>query len=165
MIKKLIDIFKREKKNSLTTKTKEYYKSLSNKNLVEQIINLPNSKEKQIKFCTGILIKRKKNQDLEFEITKGLEICHQIESNRIKIFKYLIEEKNILNSNIHKYAKNFMEDRYLKYFMKGSHWNSKNQLLKSTILTDFEIKQCAQTAIKNYKKYIEDSTKNIDLYT
>ena len=165
MIKKLIDIFKREKKNSLTTKTKEYYKSLSNKNLVEQIINLPNSKEKQIKFCTGILIKRDKNQDLEFEITKGLEICHQIESNKIKVFKYLIDEKNIIYSNIHKYAKKFMEDRYLKYFKKGYHWNSKNQLLKSSILTDFEIKQCAQTAIKSYRKYIDDSTKNVDLYT
>jgi hypothetical protein len=161
MFEKLINVFKQKNRNSLSMNKKEYYRSLTNKDLVKQIIFLPKTSENIIKFIVGILITREKTPDLEFEMTVGLESCFQNNSDKFKIFEYLVKEKNILYSNIHKYAKNYMIDRYYDFFSKGSHWNPKNKMLKSSILTDFEIKDCAKIAMKKYKKYIEDSNRGL----
>ena len=161
MFEKLINVFKQKKSNSLSMNTKEYYKSLTNKDLVKHIIELPRTSENLIKYSTGILIIREKTPDLEFEITVGLEYCFQNKSDKLKIFEYLVKEKNILYSNIHKYAKNNMVNRYYDFFSKGSHWNPQNKMLKSSILTDFEIRDCAQIAMEKYKKYIDDSNRGL----
>lgn len=165
MLKKLRDIFKRQHDNLLTKKTKEYYKGLNNRDLVELILTLPTASENLSKFCAGLLIQRENNQELEYEITKGLEMCYQTKSDKINVFKYLVKEKNILRSSIYEYAKGFMVKRYFDYYLNGSHWNSKNQILKSSILTELEIQKCAKIAMNDYKKYIEDSLRNIEMYT
>ncbi|MBW8244031.1 hypothetical protein K1F50_14580 [Muricauda oceani] len=165
MLKKLRDTFKQRHDILLTKKTKEYYKGLNNKDLVELIIAFPNTSENLSKFCLDLLIQREKNQDLEFEIAKGLEMCYQTKSDKIKVFEYLVKEKNILRSSIYQYAKEFMVKRYFDYYLNGSHWNSKNQILKSSILTELEIQQCAKIAMSDYKKHVEDSLRNIEMYT
>ena len=165
MLKKLRNIFKKQQNNLLTKKTKDYYKGLNNKELVESLLAFPSANENLSKFCTGLLIHRENNQELEYEITKGLELSFQTKSDKINLFEYLIKEKNILRSSIYEYAKEFMVKRYFDYYQNGSHWNSKNYILKSSILTENEIQKCAKIAMNNYKKYIDDSLRNIEMYT
>ena len=112
-----------------------------------------------VKYLTGLLIKRTKTKEFEFEITRGLETCFQSKSNKVKTFEYIIEAKTILTSTLHKNGRIIMINNYEKYLENCSHWDSEIEIINSYTLNKHEVINCLNIAIENYKKRIDDFTK------